>query len=178
MLNGQLILTNVRFVYAVAMQRPTCERERLSCAARTSYIFHGYIRRPFLLTAVRDLKFLDASVFHPRAIAASTYPPAIAAINLRVFRQAERSSRSRRFPTRESVTRRLSRAERSSSVRSRSAFVVSSRAPPLPPAPRARARARSKELEGESITRKVSQLTNQIRRDIKKTNDPGEMGVG
>lgn len=30
---------------------------------------------------------------------------------------------------------------------------------------------------GESITRKVSQLTNQIRRDIKKTNDPGEMGA-
>lgn len=27
----------------------------------------------------------------------------------------------------------------------------------------------------ESITRKVSQLTNQIRRDIKKTNDPSEM---
>lgn len=31
--------------------------------------------------------------------------------------------------------------------------------------------------QGESITRKVSQLTNQIRRDIKKTNDPGEMGA-
>lgn len=29
----------------------------------------------------------------------------------------------------------------------------------------------------ESITREVSQLTDQIGRDIKKTNDPGEMGV-
>jgi len=39
-----------------------------------------------------------------------------------------------------------------------------------------RARARARE-HGESITRKVSQLTNQIRRDIKKTNDPAEMGA-
>jgi len=59
---------------------------RASRILSRSYVMH--LSRLYA-SPMRDSKLPAASIFHPRAIAASSYPPDHAAINLRVFRQAD-----------------------------------------------------------------------------------------